>query len=113
MDNKEVRRLNLIYLVDEHGREDIARRCDWASTNYVTRMVNGYDNVGDKTVAKLTTAYKLPAMWMDTPHPHLWKLPPDQELEAFLEMLKGMTDTQLQLLQGGIAGIRTERSAKK
>jgi len=55
----DIRRKNLAYLADTYGRDEISRRCDWQGGNYVTRMLNGYDGIGNSTVKKICKALSL------------------------------------------------------
>ena len=64
MDNKELRRLNLLGLCSEHGRDDVAKKCGYSDTVYLNQLVNANvsrTQVGDKTARKIEEAFDLRA----------------------------------------------------
>ena len=72
MDNKALRRLNLLGLCSEHGRDEVAKKCGYSDTVYLNQLVNANvsrTQVGDKTARKIEEAFDLRTGWLDTPHP--------------------------------------------
>ena len=85
MDNKELRRLNLLGLCSEHGRDDVVKKCGYSDTVYLNQLVNANvsrTQVGDKTARKIEEAFDLRAGWLDTPHPDIW---PAEDVERALK----------------------------
>jgi len=105
----EVRRKNLAYLAETHGRDEIARRCGWQGGNYVTRMLNGYDGIGASTVKKICKAFKLEESWMNTPHPDLWGEGEEASMAIYASVVRGLSTDQLRTLAGYIAGVIASR----
>ena len=68
MDVKEVRRLNLQYLIASVGKvDDFSKLVGLESPNYVSQLKNGSNNktMGDKFARKIEKAFDKPKGWMD------------------------------------------------
>ena len=85
MDNKELRRLNLLGLCHQYGRDLVSQKCGYSDTVYLNQLVNANvtrTQVGDKTARKIETAFDLTSGWMDSPHPDIW---PEEEVKKALK----------------------------
>lgn len=69
MDVKEVRRLNLIYLIETVGKvSDFSSAIGLESPNYVSQLKSKRNNksMGDQFARKIEVAFQKPTGWMDT-----------------------------------------------
>jgi hypothetical protein len=104
MDNKELRRLNLLGLCSEHGRDEVAKKCGYSDTVYLNQLVNANvsrTQVGDKTARKIEEAFDLTAGWLDSPHPDIW---PAEEVEKALKS----SDNEILLAYESVDSARQE-----
>lgn len=68
MENKEIRRLNLMYLAEKkYGREVLAQKIGYPNTNFINQMTGGFANIGDKVARKIEEKLEMPDGWMDRP----------------------------------------------
>lgn len=75
MENKEIRRLNLIILIDEYGSQAKLEEKTGISKEYISQIVNRAPGanktprgMGNKTARTLEEKCGKPTGWMDTPH---------------------------------------------
>lgn len=75
MENKEIRRLNLLYLAEKKfTREALADKIGYPNTNFINQMTGGFAKIGDRVARKIEVALGLPEGWMDRPYMAGWNI---------------------------------------
>lgn len=66
--SRDTRRENLRLLVGQQSQADFARELE-VEPAYISQLLTGDRNIGDRTARKLEAMRGLPEGWMDQPHP--------------------------------------------
>lgn len=67
VDNKTIRRLNLLGLIDQHGTIARLAKATNSVANYLSQVKNGHRDMGDDQARRLEAALSKEKGWMDTP----------------------------------------------
>lgn len=78
MRNKDVRRRNLLALIERFGKKSTLARKSGASADYISQIANKHRDMGDAFAETLESGLNLPVGWMDDVHEDysLSNLPP-------------------------------------
>ena len=68
MRNKDIRRRNLLTLIERFGKKSTLARESGSSADYISQIANKHRDMGDAFAATLESGLKLPVGWMDDVH---------------------------------------------
>jgi hypothetical protein len=68
MDNKTIRRINLIGLIAEFGTIEALARATGSVANYLSQIKSGSRNMGDALARQMESRMAKEMGWMDSPH---------------------------------------------
>lgn len=92
MDNREIRRLNLILLIGDHTQAEMGTK--WGiKSSMVSNYVTDERGIGPKIARKIEVAEALPRGWMDVPQTVV-----DPILNRFLAVYKTLSVTEKESL---------------
>jgi len=81
MDNREIRKKNLLYAIKQAGSVAILAESVGCNEVYLRQIVHGYKNsshntprkLGDSLTHAIANWLNKEPYWMDQPHPELWE----------------------------------------
>lgn len=77
MNIQDVRRLNLLLIANEIGRDKLAEKIGLDGTNYLNQVFTGASAFGNKMTERCYAGLDLPMLWLETPRFAEWKNTPE------------------------------------
>lgn len=106
-----IRKASLASLVKENGGVTAFSKMTGISLTYISQMLNGHRNIGEKTARKLELAANKPTGWMDGDVEdlsveemeiiELLRITPEERKKLIIPLIKALIDTHTEPLNDG------------